>query len=141
MGIILSKKSGFTLVEIIVVVIIVGLLTTFALPRFIATFERVRASEGVNLLTALLGAQKAYQLENAAYSTDPDLLEVEITTADNFDIPPRVYDPGDPITNPIAEIDRTGSYTLCINELGTISCKVNTGTFTCAQAGITPVCP
>ena len=131
MGFIVSKKNGFTLAEIIVVVIILGMLTTLAIPRFTTTFERVRASEGVNLLTALLGAQKVYQLENAAYSTDPTLLEVDITTADNFDVPPTVA-----ATDPIARIRRTNAYWLEIDADGTIGCVEATPfAFTCAQAG------
>ena len=131
MGFIVSKKNGFTLAEIIVVVIILGMLTTLALPRFTATFERVRASEGVNLLTALLGAQKAFQLENGSYATNPNDLEVDITSAANFDVPPTVA-----AADPIASIRRTNAYWLEIDADGTIGCvDAAPNAFTCAQAG------
>lgn len=136
-----KQNKGFTLIEIIVVIIIVGTLAAIALPRFTGMFERTRVSEGIQFLTVLLGAQKAYEVENGAYATVAGDLDIEITRSANFVLPPTVANPGNPVTNPIATILRTGAYTLCINEEGTISCKNGGGGFTCAQAGITNVCP
>ena len=131
-----KQNKGFTMLEIVIVIIIVGILSTLAIPRFTSTVERVRAAEGVQMLTALLGAQKAFQLENAGnYSTDPDLLDIEIAIASNFDVPPTVLNPGDPVANPIARIRRTAAYWLEINENGVIDCVDAGVTFTCAQAG------
>jgi len=46
----LNKKSGFTLLEIIVVIIIVGVLASLALPRFFSTVEFSRSTEALNSL-------------------------------------------------------------------------------------------
>jgi len=120
----------------IAVVIIVGILATLAIPRFTGTFERVRAAEGVQILNSLLGAQKSYEFENGAYATDPTLLDVEITRANNFNVPPTVLNPGNPVANPIARIRRTNAYWLEINEEGTLSCvNAAPNAFTCGQAG------
>jgi prepilin-type N-terminal cleavage/methylation domain-containing protein len=43
----LTKKSGFTLLEIIIVIIIVGVLASLALPRFFATVEFSRSTEAL----------------------------------------------------------------------------------------------
>jgi prepilin-type N-terminal cleavage/methylation domain-containing protein len=127
----IKNKSGFTLTEVIITVIIVGVLASLALPRFTGVFERVRASEGVQILTSLLGAQKAYKLENGSYSDDPALLDIEIDRAQNFDITTIAVD--DDATN-VAEIQRNnGGYTLSIDEDGVIGCAP--GAITCAQAG------
>lgn len=132
----LSRDTGFTLAEIITVIIILGVLTTLALPRLTGTIERTRATEGVQILTALLSAQKTYEFETGSYTADPDDLDVEITTASYFNIPPTVADPADPVANPIAEIRRTNAYRLGINEEGLITCtNVAPNDFTCAQAG------
>jgi type IV pilus assembly protein PilA len=46
----LNKKSGFTLLEIIIVIIIVGVLASLALPRFFTTIEYSRSTEALTNL-------------------------------------------------------------------------------------------
>lgn len=130
-----KRRSGFTLTEIVVTVVIVSVMVSFALPRFTGTFERVRAAEGVQILTALLAAQKAYDAEDGSYTVNLADLDVTIDRAQYFNVGTiAVFDPGDPVANPIAAITRTGAYTLDINENGDIACSGG-GAFTCAQAG------
>ena len=50
----LNKKSGFTLLEILVVIIIVGVLASVAMPQLFRNVERSRATEAL----ASLGATK-----------------------------------------------------------------------------------
>lgn len=121
--------------EVTIVIIIIGIMATFVLPRYTGTIERVRTAEGVQILTSLLGAQAAFEMENGSYTNNLNDLDVEITSADNFDLPPTVANPLDPVTNPIASITRTNGYTLGINENGTISCSDNVAPVTCATAG------
>ena len=129
-------NTGFTLTEIIVVIIIMGVLASAALPKFTGTVERVRAAEGVQLLTALLGAQKAYEFENGSYSAVLADLDIEVPRANNFVLPPTVANPVDPVANPIASIRRSNAYWLRINENGQITCvNAAPNNFTCAQAG------
>ena len=134
----MMNNKAFTLLEIIVVIIIVGIISSFAIPRFNGTVERVRAAEGVQLLTALLGGQRIFAAENGGgYTTNLNNLDVTIPQADNFNLPPTVLDPGNPVTSPIARIRRTNGYDLEINERGDIRCQNVTGaSITCAQANI-----
>lgn len=48
-----NNKSGFTLLEIIIVIIIVGVLASLALPRFFDTVEYSRATEAMNAIGTL----------------------------------------------------------------------------------------
>lgn len=130
-------KNGFTLTELIVTIIIVGTLAAVAIPRFSVVFERVRASEGVGILTALLRAQRAYNIEWGAYTNDVNDLDVTFPNITHFNAP-TASNPGNPVAAPIANVTRTGSYTLGINEEGSIRCTDGGGGFTCAQAGIKP---
>ena len=49
----LSKNKGFTLLEIIIVIIIVGVLASLALPRFFSTIEFSRSTEALRSMGAI----------------------------------------------------------------------------------------
>jgi len=131
-------KKAFTLVEVIIVVIILGIIASFALPRYTTVVERSRSNEGVQILMALLGAQRRHALENGSYKAgtgaggaivDGDL-DIDIPVPDNFAIPVIINNP-----NNVASITRTGLYTLSIDEDGTITCAdIGANTF-CARMG------
>jgi len=60
-----NKKSGFTLLEIIIVIIIVGVLASLALPRFFSTVEFSRSTEALsNLQTIRSSVERCYLLSN-----------------------------------------------------------------------------
>lgn len=54
------NKKGFTLVELLTVVLIIGVLTSIALPQYTRSIERSRATEAMIGLKALNDAVYAY---------------------------------------------------------------------------------
>ncbi len=113
-------NKGFTLVEIIIVVIILGILAAVVLPSYTSQNERFTAGEGVQTLTTLLLSQKRYALENSdAYATALASLDVTIPASSYFT--PSVSDASYP-TKAASVARNTGAYTLSINDAGTISC-------------------
>ena len=56
----IKNKSGFTLLEIIIVVIIIGVLASLALPRFFSTVEFSRAQEALSGLSTVRGGLERY---------------------------------------------------------------------------------
>ncbi len=65
----LKNKSGFTLLEIIIVIIIVGVLASLALPRFFATVEFSRAQEALSAIAAVRGGmERCYVGKGNTYS-------------------------------------------------------------------------
>ena len=56
-------EKGFTLVELMIVIVIVGILSAVALPNFLSQTERAKATEGTSKLSGLLKeAHAEYQL-------------------------------------------------------------------------------
>jgi prepilin-type N-terminal cleavage/methylation domain-containing protein len=59
-----SNKSGFTLVEIMIVVAIIGLLAAIAIPNFVKARTTSQKNACINNLRQLDGAVQQYALEN-----------------------------------------------------------------------------
>jgi len=62
-----NSKAGFTLVELMIVVGIIGLLSAIAIPNFISYQARSRRSEAYVNLAAVARNQSAYHAERGEY--------------------------------------------------------------------------
>src|SRR5437879_10914747 len=64
-----SRKAGFTLVEIMIVVAIIGLLAAIAIPNFVKARTTSQANACINNLRQMDGAAQEWALENKQQSS------------------------------------------------------------------------
>ena len=64
-----SNKSGFTLVEIMIVVAIIGLLAAIAIPNFVRARTTSQMNACINNLRQIDGAKQQWALETKQQST------------------------------------------------------------------------
>jgi len=73
-------KKGFTLLELIIVIIILGVLATLGMTQYTKVVEKGRTAEARMILGQLRTAQRAYNLERGSYA-DIANLSVEAPTS------------------------------------------------------------
>ena len=93
----MKKDGGFTLVELLVVVIIVGILAAVAIPMYQGASDRSKASEAVAALGTIRSALRVYYAEHAGYPVHADTVQVDSLGLDltSSDLVGRYFDNSD----------------------------------------------
>lgn len=65
-------KKGFTIIELMIVVIIIGILATFAVPQYLSAIERGKQGKARHALGLIAEAEKMYRAEYDSYITVTD---------------------------------------------------------------------
>ncbi|MBD3169190.1 MAG: prepilin-type N-terminal cleavage/methylation domain-containing protein [candidate division Zixibacteria bacterium] len=135
-----SKKNqkGFTLIELMIVVVIIGILAALAIPRFMQATTKSKQSEAKQLLKQIYTMQRAYRQEFDTYACNglsassgaPNgftTLGVEIQSsarytyamvaAQNTFTCTATGNLDDDVTNDVWTIDQTGALTCTTNDV------------------------
>jgi prepilin-type N-terminal cleavage/methylation domain-containing protein len=96
----IADRRGFTLVELMITVVIVGILAAVAVPIYQANVKRAKGSEADAALGSVRTALRVYYAENGSYPTEAtytrvDSISVDISSSDldgtYFDITDYTY--------------------------------------------------
>lgn len=129
-------RKGFTLLELLTVVMIIAILAIIAIPQFFRVAERGRSSEATNVLGTLRSSQLRYYAEHSAnYATSIADLDVDVPT-DNGDY--KYFNAPNVAVSGQASMTRKnagasiGNYTITID--------YDDGDFTCSDGGASGTC-
>lgn len=90
---VMNRSSGFTLLEIMVVVVILGILAALVVPKLISRPDEARAMAAKQDVASLMQALKLYRLDNQRYPATEQGLQALVALPGIAPIP-RGWKPG-----------------------------------------------
>ena len=88
-----KKQDGFTLIEIMVVLIIIAIMASFVVPSVINRPDQARFTKVKNDILTIESALDLYKLDNGAYPSNDKGLEALIEDEDNLYLKRLPLDP------------------------------------------------
>ena len=83
------RAAGFTLIEIMVVIVILGILAALVVPRVLDRPDEARAIAAKNDIAAVMQALKLYRLDNQRYPTAEQGLAALVARPTLAPVPPN----------------------------------------------------
>jgi general secretion pathway protein G len=83
----LRRVRGFTLIEVLVVIVILGILAALIVPRVMDRPDQARATAARADVAAIMNALKLYRLDNGTYPSSDQGLSALVKKPERGDIP------------------------------------------------------
>ncbi len=125
-----KNQSGFTLLEILIVIIILGILAALAIPVYSAVKEKAVKQEAYQQLAAIREAQQRYASAYQSYTTsigalgyDPNAVTAGVSAHYSYTIPTGDATTMVAVATRLTSIDPTppSAYSITIDQAGTIT--------------------
>jgi general secretion pathway protein G len=78
----IKKSQGFSLLELMVVIVIIGILASMIVPNIMGSQERANVQKAVSDINALEGSLSLYKMDNYDYPTTEQGLEALVEQTD-----------------------------------------------------------
>lgn len=72
----MSKTPGFSLIEILTAILLIGILAAIAIPQYLNQVRRVRQAAARENLAQILRAQQFYRVEHEGFATSLSALDL-----------------------------------------------------------------
>ncbi|NMP30429.1 type II secretion system major pseudopilin GspG [Thalassotalea sp. M1531] len=89
-----QRQSGFTLLEVMVVIVILGILASMVVPNLMGSQERANVQKAVSDVTALETSLSMYKMDNYNYPSTEQGLEALVSETDIEPLPRRFPEEG-----------------------------------------------
>lgn len=84
-----ARESGFTLIEVMVVIVILGVLAALIVPRVMSRPDEARVVAARQDISSLLQAVKLYRLDNRRYPSTEQGLQALVTKPSTGAVPEK----------------------------------------------------
>ena len=81
---IMKPEPGFTLIEIMIAVVIIGIISGFAYPSYIKSVQRAKRVDAQSAVLEAAQRQEAYYLRNNSYANSLTQLEYNTTSSEGL---------------------------------------------------------
>jgi prepilin-type N-terminal cleavage/methylation domain-containing protein len=115
-----KRQSGFTIVELLIVIVVIGILAALVITTFAGIQQRARNTERQTDVNAIAGQVEAYYATTGAYPTLTDINDATWRSNNNFKIDLKAFaDPTNAASQSLVATPASGRYSY---EFGPTGC-------------------
>ncbi len=128
MALLSKRQSGFTIVELLIVIVVIGILAALVITTFAGIQQRARNTERQTDVNAIAGQVEAYYATSGAYPTLTDINDATWRSNNNFKIDLKAFaDPTNAGSQSLVASPAGGRYSYEFGPSGCVSS--GSGTF------------